>query len=80
MYMDRPPKGKKKTKPKPNDGASLKPSTKRSKGAVKKFGAEGPKKRMRRQGEPPNKAKTVGPRMGRRMKVAADKRKKGMGR
>tara|TARA_A100001388_G_scaffold276822_1_gene265712 strand:+ start:165 stop:407 length:243 start_codon:yes stop_codon:yes gene_type:complete len=80
MYMDRPPARKKKTKPKPTDRASLQPRTKVSKRTVKKMAAEGPKKRMRRQGEPPNKTKKVGPRMDRRMKVAAAKRKKGMGR
>ena len=80
MYMDRPTARKQKTKPKQTDRASIQPRTKVSKRTVKKIAAEGPKKRMRRQGEPPNKAKTVGKRMDRRMKVAAAKRKKGMGR
>lgn len=80
MYMDRPPARAKKTKPKQTDRASMQPRTKVSKRTVKKMAAEGPKKRMRRQGEPPNKSKAVSNRMDRRMKVAAAKRKKGMGR
>lgn len=80
MYMNRPPARKQKTKPKQTDRASMQPRTKVSKRTVKKMAAEGPKKRMRRQGEPPNKSKAVSNRMDRRMKVAAAKRKKGMGR
>ena len=80
MYMNRPPARKQKTKAKQSDRASMQPRTKVSKRTVKKMAAEGPKKRMRRQGEPPNKSKAVSNRMDRRMKVAAAKRKKGMGR
>ena len=80
MYMNRPPARKQKTKPKQTDRASMQPRTKVSKRTVKKMAAEGPKKRMRRQGEPPNKSKAASNRMDRRMKVAAAKRKKGMGR
>jgi len=81
MYMDRPPARKKKTKPKQTDRAVLQGRKNAlSRQALKKKAAEGPKKRMRRQGEPPNKGKAVGPRMDRRMKVAAARRKKGMGR
>jgi hypothetical protein len=45
-----------KVPPKKTDGASLKPKVKVSKRTVKKMSAEGPKRRMRRTGEPPNRS------------------------
>jgi hypothetical protein len=64
-----------KVKPKPTDGASLKPRVKVSKRTVKKMSAEGPKRRMRRTGEPPNRSMTAAARARRRAR--ADEIRKG---